>query len=191
MSKTGMPARVISALLAAVLACTMIPSTSIAFAASADDEITSVAGEQAQIEASEGAEAESDNPDGEAGSIETIPAATERVNEDVPVAAQDSESAAEDIASDDSTEPSDLDMPTTDELDMLNTSVSLNGAGTVLVNNGLTYQVNTADPTTVALTGWAGAAPKDALYIPTQVVVGSTTYKVTAVNKLPGGGSAL
>lgn len=179
-----MPQRAISVVLACALACTMTPATSLAFADTVDDSSQSTEQTAAQQSAS---------AQDEALAMSVDNASTERVSEDVPVAAAPESSASARAVADDALDLDASDSPSSDlsaDIDMLTASVNLASAGTVLTSNGLTYQVN-PDGATVALTGWAGKAPEGALSIPTHVIVGTTTYKVTAVNNVLGGGSAL
>lgn len=180
-----MPQRAISVMLACALACTMTPATPLAFADTVDDD-PSQGIEQAVAEQSASAqdEALADNADHASG---------DRVSEDVPVAAVSESSASTQAADADAVDAGASDSSNADpsaDIDMLTARVDLASTGAVLTSNGLVYQVN-PDGETVALTGWAGTAPEGALVIPSQVAAGAGTYKVTAVNNVPGGGSLI
>ena len=180
-----MPQRAISVILACALACTMTPATPLAFADTVDDDSAQNV-EQAAAEQSASSQDEilADDADN---------ASADHVSEDVPVVATPESSASTQVAAGgasdaDASVSSDAD-PSAD-IDMLTARVDLASTGAVLTSNGLVYQVN-PDGETVALIGWAGTAPEGALAIPSQVVAGADSYKVTAANNVPGGGSLI
>lgn len=201
-----MPSRAISVMLAAVLTSTLIPSTSIAFAADSQSSEQAADVQSAQDaqnaqdannESSNGADANSD------ASSASSSAATDRVSETVPVdqvpATKSAESADSSSSSANDGSQAAAPVQTTsslasvnsNDIEMLTADVSLGeNAGMIMSSNGLTYQVNEDDSSTVTLTGWTGNAPQGQLVVPQTIRVNQVDYTVTNICST-GGGSHL
>ena len=175
MKKTNMPSRALSCALACVLAFTMTPIA--AFADGTPSSSTEAAEEliEAGAEADEPAEASDQQaPEMHKAEVPIAVAANSGANSASGV--QPAQEEAAEVATEAKT-----------DLEIIASSVALGEASaTVLVHNGLNYQVNPDDPTTVALVG-GSTAPTESLTIPAQIPTNNGSLSVTGI--LTGGGS--
>lgn len=175
MKKTNRPSRALSCALACALAFTMTPIAAFADGAPSDSTETAEEPIEAVAEADEPAEvSEQQAPEMHKAEVPVAVAANSGANSasDVqPVQEEAAEAATEAKA----------------DLEIIASSVALGDApATVLVHNGLNYQVNPDDPATVALVGWS-TAPTGALTVPTQIPTNNGSLSVTGI--MTGGGS--
>lgn len=175
-----MPTRVVSVVLAATLAITMMPADSIAL------------GLEQASSASDNAEA----TDSTASSEQTAAVRSSGViSSDHPIRKATDAALQEDVA--DSADSADRSAAiqegapsAQDGIEIVSASVQLGEDASALISyNGLTY-LQDADSATVALVGWSGVAPEGALQIPAQIVYNEQTYTVTAIENAGGGFTA-
>lgn len=197
MKYMNLPKRALSCALAFALAFSMTPSS--AFANNSNSQQTGETPAQEQTDAAANttdAQPSSDiqiesrdvpivSGNGKPDASEAVDAASSAGDasaESVPEANTEADNATEEPAADEANK---------EDLDIISTQVSLAGETDVAMlfsHNGLNYQVNANDPTTVTLVGFSNA-PAGALVIPETVVCGSSTYTVTGLQKIAGGGA--
>lgn len=192
MIDTTMPKRAISVVLAAVLACTLMPSASLAYAVDGANP-ASAAEQDAQTQPTdnEAATDETAAQDGEAVDGEAAEAATEDVQR--PQVVSESHEITQPVAAAeaDNGAAAQQGAPTTQD----NTGVEIVSAnvvlgqqtGMLLSYNGLTYEVDPADANKANLVGISDNSIEGALEIPAQVSDGATTYIVSGVKNCGGG----
>lgn len=209
MRNTTMPKRAISVVLAAVLACTLMPSASLAYAAE-DARSSSAAAGEAQTQSTNDAEgagvpedgaapesADAVGSEGAAANGEAAGSSAASANSDAAA------SGAADAASDGNaarpqtiTESRALTATDTAQngvaqaaaVERVTANVTLGQqAGALFTYNGLTYEVVSADRAEAALVGLSSTALEGALEVPAQVSDGATTYTVAAVKNCGGG----
>lgn len=193
MRNTTMPKRAISVVLAAVLACTLMPSASLAYAAEGSD-ASSAAAEEAQTQTTD-AETTAPAKDAEAASAtDADTAAEDSAASDAaaqpeqpthpPVVSESRELTADEPAADAATNADAAPAV----IERVAASVALGQqAGALFTYNGLTYEVISADNAEAALVGLSNTALEGAIEVPAQVSDGTAAYVVTAVKNCGGG----
>lgn len=192
MRNTTMPKRAISVVLAAVLACTLMPSASLAYAAEGSD--ASSAAEETQTQTTD-AETAAPAKDAEAASAsDADPAAADSATSDAaaqpeqpthpPVVSESRELAVDEPAADAAANADAAPAV----IERVAASVALGQqAGALFTYNGLTYEVISADNAEAALVGLSNTALEGSIEVPAQVSDGTAAYTVSAVKNCGGG----
>lgn len=208
MRNTTMPKRAISVVLAAVLACTLMPSASLAYAAE-DARSSSAAAGEAQTQSTNDAEGVGASEGGvapesaDAVGSENTAANGEAADSATSTTSDAAASGAADAASDGNTaRPQTITesraLTATDTaqdgaaqtaaVERVTANVALGQqAGALFTYNGLTYEVVSADRAEAALVGLSSTTLEGALEVPAQVSDGAATYTVSAVKNCGGG----
>ena len=184
MSTLRMPKRVISSMLAAVLAITLIPSDVLPEAYAASPEASASASDDAQANASAADAAKDTDASSQSSDAQQTSSASD-------------EQMARPVAVTNSTEPLNANAAKSDKSDVerVRATVSLNSgdAQTLFSFAGLNYAAN-ADGKTATLVGVANTSLEGDITIPSEVVSNGITYAVTNISstlELRGGGSRL
>lgn len=180
MTTSRMPKRVISIMLAAVLAITLIPSEALpeAYAAPASD---AAASDGASAPSDGAAQKAQDAPDAAGGTPDAQDASDADADIERPASVV---SATERIADDAPAKPS---------VEMTRASVNLSAGEdapyAVFSQGPLSFQVNADDPASAAVVGVDAHTDATDLVIPAEVVLSGEVYPVTRM--IGGGGSVL
>ena len=198
MRNTTMPKRAISVVLAAVLACTLMPSASLAYAAegasssSVAEEAQTQSTDDAAAASAQDAQAEADAAAEAVASSEAEAAADADAAGDAEPAARpqvvaESQQLQQPEAGADAAKDGAPQAPAA--VERVAASVALSQqAGALFTYNGLTYEVTSADDAEAALVGLSSTALEGAIEVPAQVSDGTAAYTVSAVKNCGGGG---